>query len=81
MYAVANANAVYHGRFCWCGNVCSFTVYTAILIGLCPVKSSRCEDPLAYVCDVSYVVVSCNRRVTTKCVQYSSMFYILLTME
>jgi len=40
-------------------------VCIAIRVGLGPVMSSGYEDPLAYVCDVSCVVVSCNHTVST----------------
>jgi len=40
-------------------------VCIAMQVGLGPVKSSKFEDPLAYVCDVSCVVVSCNHAVST----------------
>jgi hypothetical protein len=40
-------------------------IYISIDVGLGPVKSSGYEDPLAYVCDVSCVLVSCNHTVQT----------------
>jgi hypothetical protein len=40
-------------------------VCIAIQVGLGPVKSGGYEDPLAYMCDVSCIVISCNLAVST----------------
>jgi hypothetical protein len=59
MYKLANTNVVvYRGRFCWCGNTYVYSVvYIAIRVALGPVKSSRYENPMTYMCDVSCVAV------------------------